>query len=564
MKTYTRFKLFGLVVVIIFLLTACSGGGDSAPPFQPLTSAEVAKLQVPNASIKAATLVSAGAQKFVQSTGYPTPQSVTLPFDIIRVQGTAMPTSDSSINFELWIPATGWNQKLWAFGNGGYSGSMGLSGMVAQLTRGYATLIGDTGHDTEDMMFVVGNPEKMADWGYRSVHAITVASKYILTAAQGTSPKYSYYSGCSTGGGQGLAEAQRYPEDFDGILAGDPGNNRLRLNIGFLNMFIANHDPGVNNPPIIPLKSGDADPAKNNKLPMIQAKVIEKCDALDGVTDGILDDPRLCTSPAFDATRDLLCPGADAANCLTAAQVTALTNLHTGALDKRPTVNNVTNPNYNKPIYQWPRGVETSMRGYMGESGEPARTDFWKYWVFDNPDWDWWSFDFNRDFDYAILKVSENVDNMDQNLKPFKDRKGKMIIYNGWADGVVSATDTALYYDKVVTTVGGTGATALADTQSFVRLFLVPGMAHCSGGFCPTGQPAPASAQNDWIRALENWVENGIAPDMIIGATVVSGAVDMTRPICAYPKIAKYKGSAPYDKTNAAVKSSANWSCENP
>ena len=218
------------------------------------------------------------------------------------------------------------------------------------------------------------------------------------------------------------------------------------------------------------------------------------------------------------------------------------------------------------------KGAEASMLSYMGEGGEPARTDFWRYWVFDNRDWNWWTFDFNRDFTYALQTVSPKIDNINPDLTAFKARKGKMIIYNGWADGVVSAMDTALYYDNVVKKVGGTGATALVDTQSFVRLFLIPGMAHCVGGFCPNrpgaadseGVPEDPSPQNNWIMALEGWVENGIAPDKMIGATLVSDKVDMTRPLCTYPKIAKYKGAPPYNMTNAAVKSATNWSCENP
>jgi len=572
MKISTSFKFIGGIVMMIFLLVPYSATGASSASDPPVTCEEIAKIQVPNAIIKATTVVLAGAQQFVQSPGYPTPQNVTLPAEICRVQGTAKPTSDSRINFELWVPARGWNQKIMVFGNRTYSGLMNsppeaptvMASMASQIARGYATLVGDSGHDTDDMMFVVGHPEKMADWGFRSINAITKAAKYILTASKGTAPKYSYYQGCSTGGHQGLAEAQRYPEDFDGILVGAPCNNRLRLNIGFLNMFLANHNPGDNINPIIPISTTDPDPVKRNKLPMIQAKVIEMCDTADGVQDGIMDDPRKCVDPVFDAARDLQCHGADAPNCLTAAQVTALNKLHSGAIDLRPTVNNVTNPNYKKPIYQWPKGVEASMLGYMGLSGIPARTDFWRYWVFDKSDWNWWTFDFNRNFTYADFKVSSVIDNINPNLKPFKDRKGKMIIYHGWADGVVSATDTALYYDNVVKTVGGTGPNALADTQSFIRLFLVPGMDHCSGGFCPTGMPAPASSQNDWIMALENWVENGVAPDMIIGAYIASDKVDMTRPICAYPKIAKYKGPAPANLSNPLVKEASNWFCENP
>ena len=576
METKVWPKLFvgSMVVLNLFLLTACSDsdsdGNVGSVQSAALSCEEIAQLEVQDAVINAVTAVPAGGQQFIQSEGYPTPVNVTLDVDICRVQGTAMPTPESRINFELWILSSEWNKKLMAFGNGGYSAKMssGYSSMTKQVARGNATVVGDTGHDTEDMMFVVGNPESMADWGYRSVHAITVAAKFILKNSQGTSPLYSYYQGCSTGGGQGLAEAQRYPDDFDGILVGDPGNNRMRLNIAFMYMFLANHNTNDNSTPIIPLsRDTSLSPELQNKLPMIQSRVIEICDSLDGVTDGILDDPRLCVAPDFDEDM-LLCTGGDAADCLTEEQVTALRNLHTGPLDLRETVNNVSNPNYSMPIYQFPKGSESSMYNYMGLSGEPARADFWRYWVFNDPNWDWWSFDFNRDLTYAVQTVSPVVDSIDPDLKPFRDSGGKIIIYNGWADGVVSATDTALYYDNVVKTVSGTEATAYEDTQSFARLFLVPGMGHCRGDFCPgiTGQDGAlaASAETDFMLALENWVENGIAPDMMIGAKTVSGEVDMTRPICPYPQIAKYIGPAPADLTNTEIKIEGNWACLEP
>ena len=190
--------------------TPCSGAGGGGTP-QTLTCAEIATLKVPDAVIRAATSVSAGEQKFIQNTGYPKAETVTLPTTVCRVQGTAMPTSDSSINFELWIPAAGWNRKLMVYGNGGYSGRMNLVYMPPQLGRGYATLIGNTGHDTEDMMFVVGHPERMADWGYRSVHAITKAGKYTSPLPRELYPSIRTTRGAQPAAARGLPRPSAIP-----------------------------------------------------------------------------------------------------------------------------------------------------------------------------------------------------------------------------------------------------------------------------------------------------------------------------------------------------------------
>ena len=510
-----RKKEFFCVVIALFVMTAISTTQAAAGSCEDL-----ATLMLPDATISAAELV-------------PEDPLAPLP-EFCRVAGIATPTYDSEINFEVWIPTTTWNEKLLAFGNGGYTGAIPYRSMSDPMNRGYATLGGDTGHVGSDMKFVVGHPEKMADWGYRSINAITKAAKAIISEYKGHTPKYSYYSGCSTGGHQGFAEAQRYPEDFDGIIAGSPGNNRTALNAAFLWMFIQNHNFGDNSNQITP----------NSKLPMVMNAAIEACDEIDGLVDGVIDDPRKCD---FDPA-NLQCPdGTDNDTCLTAAQVDAIRKIYAGP----------SNPRTGEVIYPgWPKGSEgvNPTFGFPGWSlywanpaipEEPQRADFWRYWVFDDPNWDWWAFDWDYDWDYTQSAVGSVVNAMNPNLNPFKERHGKMIVWNGFADPVVNALDTIAYYENVADEIG-----SLSDTQNFVRLFLAPGVGHCGGGYGPNtfGLPSP-SPKNDLLLALEQWVEDGVPPDSIIVSRIDSTThqVDRTRPLCPYPEVAGYSGTGSID-----------------
>src|SRR5262249_51649266 len=210
--------------------------------------------------------------------------------------------------------------------------------MAEAMRKGYVAIGGDAGHQTatpDDLLWGVGHPEKIIDWGARSVHSITEAGKRIIERMQGTPARRAYFCGCSTGGHQGYAEIQRYPQDFDGVVAGAPGNNRVRLNAGFLWQFLANRQPETDSPPIIPA----------SKLPAITRAVVQACDALDGVADGVVDDPRTCS---FDPS-SLLCKQDEDATCLTSDQVNALKKLYAGAR----------NPRTGQQIYPgWPKSSE--------------------------------------------------------------------------------------------------------------------------------------------------------------------------------------------------------------
>jgi feruloyl esterase len=446
-----------------------------------------------------------------------TPASLNLPA-FCRVRVISHPVSDSEIHFELWMPPrAAWNGKFEGTGNGGFSSAMSYTSMVAALNHGYATAGSDTGHEGGDLNFGVGHPEKINDWAYRAVHVMTDTAKLIIRDYYSRLPQYSYFNGCSTGGHQALSEAQRFPADYDGIVAGDPGNNRVHLIAGFLWSWEAIHKDTPR-------------PLPATKLPMIAKAVLAACDAIDGLADGIIDDPRRCK---FDPGT-LACKGEDGENCLTAPQVESVKKVYDGAK----------NPRTGERIFAgWAHGTEASWAPYFIDPAEARRNEFWRLWVFNDPNWDWRTYDFDRDVAYADTKMAV-VNSNDPDLKPFKARNGKLVMYHGWADSDVPPEDGVRYYEAVEHAMGGTG-----QTTDFFRLFMVPGMGHCGGGAGPN--------TFDAVGALDQWVEHGKAPERIVAAHIANGVTDRTRPLCPYPQTAKWKGTGSIDEA-------ANFTCVNP
>jgi len=485
--------------------------------------ASLAALTIPNVTIRSATMVAAGP--FTPSGAQ---NSLALPA-FCRVEATARPTSDSDIKFEVWIPpAEAWNGKFQGVGNGGYQGSISYTAMATALRKGYATASTDTGHTGDDMKFGQGHPEKVIDYGYRAVHVMTDTSKLIVRNATGRFADKSYFVGCSAGGHQAMSEAQRFPEDYDGIIAGDPANNRIRQTFGFLWSWAATHTP--DGKPIL----------TQPKLALVTKAVVEACDAIDGLKDGLIDDPRKCH---FDPSK-LTCSASaapDDPNCLTAPQAEAIKKVYEGAK----------NPRTGEQIFTgWPRGSEgfgdsagQSWRQYLTDPGEPSRVGLFRYFLFHDPNWDWRTLDYDRDLAYAEQRLSM-LPAVDRDLAPFKKHGGKLIAYTGWADPVVPPQDTAAYYEAVAKTLGG-----YDKTRDFFRLFAAPGMGHCAGG--------PGPNQFDALAALEQWVEKGVAPDKLIASHTTAGKVDRTRPLCPYPQVARLKGTGSSDDA-------ANFSCVAP
>ena len=438
-----------------------------------------------------------------------------------RVAGVIKPSGDSEIRFEVWMPSSGWNGRFQGAGNGGFAGSINSRQMQAALAGGFATASTDTGHEagTTDAGWALGHPEKVVDFGYRAVHLMTVDAKAIIHAFYGEGPRRSYFSSCSNGGRQALMEAQRFPEDYDGIVAGAPANYWTHL--------LANSVwdlQAVTGSSYIPAK----------KLPAIQAAALAACDALDGLKDGLIEDPPRCH---FDPEA-LQCQGAETDSCLTAAQVVALKKLYAGRVF----------PGYEPGGEAEPGGWLTWITGPAPEKSLmfDFGTQFYKNIMFGNAAWDYHGFDADRDTKATDEKLAGVLNATDPDLSRFRARGGKLILYHGWSDAAIGPGNTVNYYESVVSKAGA------SDARGFVRLFMVPGMQHCSGGSGPNsfGQfgGATGDAEHDVGAAIERWVEQGIAPERIVAAKRKndldsrSEAV-RTRPLCAYPSVARYKGT---------------------
>ena len=486
---------------------------STSPAGTPCTS--LAAMTIPTVTIKSDEFLAAGPF----TPPGPEAAALTLPAHC-RVEATARPTTDSEIRFEVWIPPVdAWNGKFEGVGNGGYAGAIGYAAMAAGLRRGYAVASTDTGHTGGDMKFGQGHPEKIVDWAYRAIHVTAEAAKLIVRDAQGRFAERAYFVGCSTGGHQALSEAQRFPDDYDGIVAGDPANNRIRLTFGFLNAWIATH--GADGKPLL----------SSARLSMITKAVVDACDGVDGLKDGLIDDPRRCH---FDPAK-LQCRGGEQADCLASPQVEAVRRMYDGTKS----------PRTGELIYAgWPRGSEgfgdSAIQGwgeYIMNPTEPMRVDFFRYFLFHDPNWDYRTVDVDRDLAYAEQKLGFMAA-VERDMSAFKKRGGKLLMYTGWADPVVPPADTVSYYDAVAKTMGG-----LERTREFYRFFLVPGMGHCRQG------PGPDTF--DMLTALEQWVEKGVAPERIVASHATNGKIDRMRPLCLYPQVARFKGTGSMDEATS-------------
>jgi feruloyl esterase len=486
------------ILVILFSVASAFGA-----PCESLSS-----LALPGATITLAQL----------STTAPVsdPRIKNLPA-FCRVAATLKPTSDSDIKIEVWLPASGWNGKFQAVGNGGWAGVISYSAMAQALEQGYATSSTDTGHVGATGSFALGHPEKLTDFGYRAVHEMTVQAKAIIAAFYGDAPKISYWNGCSTGGRQGLKEAQRFPDDYDAIIAGASANPRTHLSTW--QIWLAQ---GILNDPANYIPAG--------KYPVIHKAVLEACDAADGLKDGLLNDPTLCH---FDP-KVIECKDGDAPTCLTPAQVEAAKRMYTAPR----------NPRTNQEIFPPVEPGSELGWGMLLAGPEPfsAATDQYRYVVFKDPRWDWRTLNIDSDVALADKIDNDTINAVDPNLKTFLAHGGKLLMYHGWADPGVAPRASINYYKAASDSAGARAADS-------IRLFMVPGMGHCGGGEGPN--------TFEMISALEQWKEQGHAPARIVASHRTAGQVDRTRPLCPYPQVAKYKGAGSIDDE-------ANFACELP
>ncbi len=488
-------------------------------PAAAATCDSLASLAIPHTTVTAAALVPAGA--FTPPGGQ---QIANVPA-FCRVAGSSKPTADSDIQFEVWMPASGWNGKFQGIGNGGFAGSISYGQLAAALRKGYATASTDTGHraGTVDAGWALGHPEKVVDFGHRAIHETAVAAKAAITAFYGGAPKRSYFNSCSNGGRQALMEAQRYPGDYDGIIAGAPANYWTHLVANCVWVANAMSDPGAHIPPA--------------KLPAIEAAALGSCDARDGVKDGVIDTPDKCGfRPA-----SLLCNGAESDACLTQPQVAGLEKILGGIRGAKGQI--------------YPGYVPGGMPGRGGwaewiTGAAPAKSlafmfgnEFFTNMVYEEKAWDYRTFDPERDTKKADDKLARILNATDPDLSKFRARGGKLILYHGWSDAAITPLNAIDYYRSI------------KDPAGFVRLYMVPGMGHCGGGPGPDnfGQGSPGASGDplhDINAALERWVEGSVAP-----AEMIAKKDQRTRPLCPYPQVAAYKGTGSTDDA-------ANFACK--
>ena len=483
----------------------------SLEPVYAATSCDnLISLKLPSTTITSAKVEPAPEMVDVNVPTGPYPASRAVP-ESCRVAATLKPSSDSEIKMEIWMPVSNWNGRYQAVGNGAFNGTINHSAMTTALARGYATSSTDTGHTGGGANWALGHPEKVIDFGWRAVHETAVVSKQIIENFYGNAPRVSVFNGCSAGGRQAMKAAQRFPADFNGIIAGAPGLDWTGRAAGAVR--IAQR-----------LEQNEAARLGEPQRLLLHAAALASCDLLDGVKDGVIENPRRCK---FDPGV-LACKGSDTASCLTPPQVDTARMIYAGAV----------NPKTKRAIHGLEPGSEKGWTD-LGWTGSARATglDQFRFLVFGDPAWEIQKFNFDTDVVLAEERNSD-INALDPNLAPFIKSGGKLIAYHGWSDPQIAPAGATQYYDRVVQTLGGRD-----KVHGSYRLFMAPGMGHCSGGDGPN--------TFDMVTALERWVEAGIAPNQIT-ATISrpTAMLDRSRPLCPYPEVAVYKGTGSTDNAS--------------
>ncbi len=551
---HRRFLLVGSTVGLL-VTVAIAPMPAAATPCTNLTS-----LRLEHTTIVSAEDNTTGV--FVVPNSNP-PQTLTGLPAFCRVRATLTPTSDSAISIEVWLPETTWNGRFLGTGGGGFQGVITYGELSVGIQAGFASANSDLGTGSSGcnplycgsagnmgnplaIAFgdpaspstgLFGHPERIKDFGYRAIHLMTLRSKEIVNAFYRQNAQKAYFAGCSTGGQNALMEAQRFPDDYNGILAGAPAFNRTHLHMAGLSSWQNTHaTPGRFIQP--------------GQMTLINNAVLAQCVGQDGgvKTDRFLTDPRDCR---FDP-KVLQCTASNVPPaCLSAEQVTTMRNYYAGTID--PRTGQVINPGSE-------RGNETDDIFALGLAfqerlPEPAFDGLF-YWVFGSSfgqlssATNYANFDFHDDVGKVDAKLAETLNANSTDLSDFRRRGNKLIIYHGWADPLIPSQSSINYFNALVdsdghdndgvqqASFGPGGDSNLGRTQKYARLFMVPGMFHCSGG--------PGPNVFDALTPLVTWVEQGVAPETILATKFVANtppAVEMTRPLCVYPKVAKYRGS---------------------
>ncbi len=520
------------IINLITLLVAASGASCAlaATPCEGMST-----VALENARVTASTLVAGPSFTGPDGTSYTNVPS------FCKVSAVATPAPDSVISIELWLPASRWNGRFQGVGNGGYAGTIavGVPTMIRGLKSGFAVASTDMGtapsvNSNADVL--IGHPEKWADFGSRATHLMTAVSKQLIASYYSRPPEFSYFNGCSTGGQQALMSAQRYPADYDGILAGAPANNRTHAHAGILWNYNA-------------LNATATSRFTASQAKLVTDSVVAACNVKSGglASDKYLTDPRGCDwDPGV-----LTCNATNAANCLTPDQVMAARKIYAGP----------SNPATQRRIFPGSaKGSENDTQlGWspQGNINEPRFGSLFK-WVF-GPAWLASTFDFDQDMASLDAWLAPVLNANSADLSQFKNRGGKLLAYHGWADPIISPQESINYYLRVAAAQANNATVGLNRTQSFYRLFMVPGMQHCAYGPGPNAfgnlvsglvvapEPPYQDATHDALVALQHWVEQGVAPNRLVATKYVQDqpalGIEMMRPICPYPQMPKYSGS---------------------
>jgi len=480
-----------------------SGDAAALASCAELTSFTVAA----GGKVTGATVVPAG--KFAPTSGRGGPAAYAGLAPFCRVTLTLTPSPDSDIKAEVWLPLEGWTGRYQAVGNGGWAGSVSYPAMARALARGEVASSTDTGHVGNSGAFALGHPEKLIDYAYRAQHETAVAAKAVAESFYGTAPRWSYFNGCSTGGRQALRAAERFPADFDGIVAGAPANPKTNMDVARITISQTMFRDAAS---VVPA----------SKYPVIHQAVLAACDALDGLKDGLLGDPTACR---FDPAV-LQCQGEDSPSCLTRPQVESVRAMMTPVTDRQS--GSVIFPRYEP-------GSELGWGSVFG-GPEPYATaqDTFKFVVFKDPNWSWRTLSAERDLVVANREAAGTLTAVNPDLAAFAGHGGKLLMYHGWADPNIAPRASVTFYQAAIQ-----ATRAPASNTDWARLFMVPGMAHCTGGEGPN--------TFDAIGAVETWVENGQAPASLVASHQSDGKVDRTRPLCPYPQVAGYRGTGSID-----------------
>lgn len=505
-----------------------------ASPAMAAGCEDLKNLDIGKGRVDAVTLVEAGKYQPAPSPFAPPPGVGTSPYaglpEFCEVQATLTPTSDSEIKVVVWLPAKNWNGKFVGIGNGVWAGQLSISQMVQPLSRGYATATTDTGHTGNGMSgeFAVGHPEKLVDFGHRAVHEMTVTAKAAIKAYYGAAPTHSLWNSCSTGGRQGVMSAYRYPEDYDVISAMAPANpmSDLMTQSMFAGYYPPRTPENTLTPPV---------------LQLINRAAIKVCDKDDGVEDGIISRPDAC---GFDPAT-IACKPGESEGCLSSGQLETIRNIYRGIVD--PTTGAQILPG-------WPIGSEVQLSFIISAPQPfPVALTYFELLVHGGEQWDWKTMDYAREVYVSREYGGHILDVPSDGLGPFFARGGKLLLSHGWTDGLIPATNAVKFYRGLYHSL------PLAQAQNQLRLFMVPGMDHCSGG--------PGASQFDTLAIIDEWATTGVAPNRLVatrggpgGAPAMPGAPTpdpISRPLCPYPLYPAYSGEG--DEA-----SEASFTCANP